>query len=73
MWEGLDLAEQKCVCNVRRELERLKKLLVEVESVAMVSGINFQVRHLKKEIEVLLDRESTMWAQWSRLLWARCG
>ena len=73
MWEGLDLAEQKCVCNVRRELERLKKLLVEVESVAMVSGINFRVRQLKKEIEVLLDRESTMWAQRSRLLWARNG
>ena len=73
MREGLDLAEQKCVCNVRRELEHLKKLLVEVKSVAMVSGINFRVRQLKKEIEVLLDRESTMWAQRSRLLWARNG
>ena len=59
--------------NVRRELERLKKLLVEAESTAMVSGDNFRVRQLKKEIEVLLDRESTMWAQRSRLLRARNG
>ena len=59
--------------NVRRELERLKKLLVEAKSVAMVSGNNFWVRQLKKEIEVLLDRESTMWTQRSRLLWARNG
>ena len=59
--------------NVRRELERLKKLLVEAESVAMVSGNNFWLRQLKKEIEVLLDRESTMWTQRSRLLWARNG
>ena len=59
--------------NVRRELERLKKLLVEAKSATMVSGNNFRVRQLKKEIEVLLDRESTMWAQRSRLLWARNG
>ena len=36
--------------NVRRELERLKKLLVEAEFAAMVSGENFRVRQLKKEI-----------------------
>ena len=59
--------------NVRRELERLKKQLVEAKSAAMVSGENFRVRQLKKEIEVLLDRESIMWAQRSRLLWARNG
>ena len=30
--------------NIRRELERLKKFLVEAKSVAMVSGNNFRVR-----------------------------
>ena len=59
--------------NVRRELECLKKLLVQAKSAAMASGNNFQVIQLKKEIDVLLDRESTMWAQRSRLLWARNG
>ena len=73
MRKAVDLVGQNVFGNVRRELERLKKLLVEAESAAMVSGENFRVRQLKKEIEVLLDRESTMWAQRSRLLWARNG
>lgn len=59
--------------NVRRELDRLKILLSKVENAEMLSGNNSQVRQLKKEIDVLLDRESTMWAQGSRLLWPRQG
>ncbi|KAK9997075.1 hypothetical protein SO802_021761 [Lithocarpus litseifolius] len=57
--------------NVRRELDRLRKLLTKAESEARGSGSNLRVLQLKKEIDVLLDRESTMWAQRSRLLWAR--
>ena len=48
--------------NLRRELDRLKKLLLKAEEATMVNGNNFRVRQLKKEIDVLLDRESTMWA-----------
>ena len=59
--------------NVRRELDLLRKLLTKAESEAMISGNNFRVLQLKKEIDILLDRESTMWAQRSRLLWARQG
>lgn len=59
--------------NVRRELDRLKKLLVKAKEAAMANGNNFWVRQLKKEIDVLLDRKSTMWAQRSRLLWVRNG
>lgn len=44
-----------------------------VENAALFSGNNSRVRQLKKEIDVPLDRESTMWAQRSRLLWARQG
>jgi len=51
----------------------LKKLLLKAEEATMVNGNNFWVRQLKKEIDVLLDRESTMWAQRSRLLWTRNG
>ena len=39
----------------------------------MVSGNNIRVRQIKKEIEVMQDREATMWAQWSRVLWANEG
>ena len=58
---------------MRRDLDQLKKLLLKAEEATMVNGNNFRVRQLKKEIDVLLDRESTMWAQRSRLLWARNG
>ena len=59
--------------NVRRELEKLRNLLLKAEGVAILSGDNTQVRQLKKDIEVLRDREATMWAQRSRILWARQG
>ena len=39
----------------------------------MASGNNFRVRQIKKEIEVLQDREATMWAQHLRVLWANQG
>ena len=41
--------------------------------MAVLSGDNTQVRQLKNDIEVLRDREETMWAQRSRILWARQG
>ena len=59
--------------NVRRELEKAKKMLIKAEREAILSGNNFQVRHWKAEIEVLLEREAIMWQQRSRLLWAREG
>ena len=60
--------EKNVFDNVRMELNRLKKSLAKEERVAMVSGNNFRVRQIKKEIEVLQDREATMWAQRSRIL-----
>ncbi|KAL0008453.1 hypothetical protein SO802_009955 [Lithocarpus litseifolius] len=53
------------------ELVCLKKLLAKEGRAAMLSGKNFRVRQVKKEIEVLLDKESTMWAQRSRVLWVK--
>ena len=49
--------------NVRMELNRLKKALDREERAAMVSGNNIRVRQIKKEIEVMQEREATMWAQ----------
>ena len=59
--------------NMRLELSRLKKDLAREERAAMVRGNNFRVRQIKKEIEVLQDREAMMWAQRSRILWANQG
>ena len=39
----------------------------------MVTRNNDWVRQIKKEIEVSLARKETMWAQRSRLLWAKQG
>ena len=58
---------------MRRDLDRLKKSLAKAESEAMVSGNNHRVRQLKREIKVVLEREAIMWAQRSRVLWARQG
>ncbi|XP_075665213.1 uncharacterized protein LOC142634846 [Castanea sativa] len=65
--------EKNVFGNVRMELNRLKKVLANEERAAMISGNNFQVRQIKKDIEVLQDREATMWAQCSRVLWANQG
>ena len=65
--------EKNVFGNVRLELNPLKKALVKEERVVMVSGNNYRVRQLKKEIEVLQDWEATMWAQRSRILWANQG
>ena len=59
--------------NVWRELDKLRNLLLKAKGVAVLSGHNTRVRQLKKDIEVLRDREATIWAQRSRLLWARQG
>lgn len=55
--------EKNVFGNVRLELNRLKKTLAKEEGAAMVSGNNYRVGQLKKKIEVLQDREATMWAQ----------
>ena len=38
-------------------------MLVQAELEAMSSGLNFRVRELKHEINILLDREARMWKQ----------
>ncbi|XP_023891996.2 uncharacterized protein LOC112003995 [Quercus suber] len=50
--------------NVRRELEKLRNLLLKAEGVAVLSGDNTWVRQLKKDIEVLRDREGNHRGTW---------
>lgn len=47
--------------------------MVKAKSVVVLRGNNHQVPQLKVDINVLLDKEATMWAQLSRLLWVRHG
>ena len=58
---------------MRKELDWLKKNLARAETEAMAGGNNHRIRQLKREIEVLLEREAIMWAQRSRVLWAMQG
>ena len=65
--------EKKKFGNVRRELEEKKKLLAKVEAEAMRRGDNSQLRELKAKIHVLMDKETRMWSQRSRVLWLKNG
>ena len=59
--------------NVRSELNLKRRLLIKVEKEALQSGDNSLVRSLKADINDLLDKESRMWLQRSKVLWAKHG
>ena len=59
--------------NVRMQLEEKKKLLKHAEAEAVRGGNNNRIRSLKSEIDILLDKESYMWGQRSRVLWLGNG
>ncbi|XP_075657955.1 uncharacterized protein LOC142627937 [Castanea sativa] len=59
--------------NVRSELNLKRRLLIEPEKEALQSGDNSRVRSLKADINDLLDKESRMWLQRSKVLWAKNG
>ena len=50
-----------------------QKLLVQAELEALTIGINFQARDFRNEVNELLDKETRMWFQRSRALWATHG
>lgn len=47
--------------NVRRELAKKRRLLVEAEKEARRTGINHCIRELKREISELIEKENRMW------------
>lgn len=59
--------------NVRQELKKMKEQLQKAKNEAIISGENHQICFLKKEINLLLDKEARMWAQCPWLLWATQG
>ena len=48
-------------------------MLVEEEAVALRTRSNVRIRELQREINELLDRETRMWNQLSRILWLKNG
>ena len=59
--------------NVRKELKKKRDFLIEEEAVVVRTGINFRIKALKDEINVLMDREARLWNQRSRILWLKNG
>ena len=64
---------KNCFKNVRKDLEKTRKLLAKAELVAMNGGNNKRMKYLEKQILILLDREAKMWAQRSKVQWLRDG
>ena len=58
---------------MRLELKEKRKLLSKAELAASIGGDVAQVRRLEHEINILLDRESQMWSQRSKIQWLRDG
>ena len=58
---------------VRKELKLKQKLLAQDELEALTTRINFRARGLGNEVNDLLDKETRMWFQRSRALWAIHG
>lgn len=64
---------KKCFGSVRRELENKRKQLTQAEKVAARTGNSTHMKLLEREINQLLDKESKMWGQRSRIQWLRDG
>ena len=54
--------------NVRKELEKKRRLLKEAKDQAMQTGVNFTVCALKQEIKDLMEKENRLWFQWAKVL-----
>lgn len=54
--------------SIRKLIEEKKKLLAKAKMEAAFGGDQLVVKTLQKEINVLLDKESQMWQQYSRAL-----
>ena len=72
---GKDLAwwNKNIFGNVRKELEKKKAQLAQVEREAIVSGVSHRVRELKEHINVLFDKEARLWCQRLRVLCLKNG
>ena len=59
--------------NVRRELEKKRKLLAKAKQLALSGGSVNRKRLLENEINKLMDHDATMWGQRSKVQWLKDG
>ena len=59
--------------NVRRELEKKRKLLTQAERVAINGGSVHTLKKLEQEINVLMDQEAKLWRQRAKIQWLKDG
>ena len=59
--------------NVKHEIERKRKELSKAEKRAISGGDPRPMKTLQEKINLLLDKEATMWRQRSRILWLKDG
>ena len=57
----------------KKRIKKRRDMLAEEEAVALRTGSNIRIRELQSEINELLDRETRMWNQRSRILWLKNG
>ena len=58
---------------MRREIERKRKQLTKAEKIVIGAGDSRLTKLLKEEINLLLDKEATMWRQRSKIMWLKDG
>ena len=57
--------------SVFQDLEQKKRQLQQGEKIASHGGDTSRMRQLEQEINLLLDKESKMWSQRSRIMWLK--
>lgn len=71
--ERLKSQSQDHFGNVKNQIKQVKEKLWHAEEVSAKSGDNEEVIQLKKELNVLHDKEEKMWQQQSRVQWLKNG
>ena len=58
---------------MKHEIERKRKQLTKAEKIVIGAGDLRPTKLLKEEINLLLDKEATMWRQRSKIMWLKDG
>ena len=71
--KGLKVWSRDHFGNVQKNIRQLKDQLWRAKEVSARFGNSEEVVQLKKELNVLLDKEEQMWQQHSRIQWLKSG
>ena len=55
--------------SVKNQIKKKKELLWKAEEASAKGGDHNMVVQLRRELNILLDKEKRMWFKWSRALW----